>query len=347
MGKYDDNNSDNTKTLIRTLLILLFVLMVIAVVYILFNSFSSGKVENNLLRAGVDYYDSGDVLLPQATGECSVVTLKNLLANEYVKNPNLFTSCDGDETYVKVCRLESGKYHYTPIIKCGSKEDTTFGDWKEGTEGDLIENKSDVRFTYLAQVYSNSIKVYYPNDKSSSSEVSELYVSSPSPTYSYRDKGVTASKWYTEHEGTSYWNNGEYSSVQPNGYNIKGSEGSPITSLSISKPASASYRTITDVTLYRTMKTSSPYILNYMCIDKDYGENSYVLSNVPCESRTEKNYNITAFIYYTCDGKSSISKDSTCSSSPTSDWTTTVCKKSNSVDCETKAGYQYVDRRWQ
>lgn len=347
MGKDSYYNSEKRKTWIKALLIILFFVMVIAVVYILVNSSGNGKVENNLLRAGVDYYASGDVLLPEANGECSVVTLKNLLANEYVKNPNVFTSCDGDETYVKVCKLESGKYQYTPIIKCGTKDDTKFGDWKEGTEGNLIENKSDIRFTYLAQVYSNATKTYYPNDKSKSLEVSELYISSPSSMYSYKDKGLSASKWYTEQDGTSYWNNGEYSSTQPNGYGIKGSEGSSITSLSISKPANASYRTIKDVTLYRTKKVSSPYILNYMCIDKNYSEESYIVSNVPCESRSENNYNITVLIYYTCDGKTSVSKDSTCSSTPTSDWTTTVCTKSNSVECETMAGYQYVDRRWQ
>lgn len=347
MGKDSYYNLENRKTWIKALLILLFVVMVIAVFYILFNSFGSGKVENNILRAGIDYYDSGNVLLPEAAGECSVVTLRNLLTNEYVKNPNLFTSCDGDETYIKVCKLANGKYHYTPVIKCGTKDDTKFGDWKEGAEGDLIENKSDVRFTYLAQVYSNAGKAYYPNDKSSSLEVSELYISSPSSTYLYKDKGLTASKWYTEQDGTSYWNNGDYSSTQPNGYSIKGSEGSSITSLSISEPINASYRTITQVTLYRTKKISTPYILNYMCIDKNYGENSHVISNVPCESRSENNYNITAWIYYTCDGKNSVSKDSTCSSSPTSDWTTTVCTKSNSVECETTTGYQYVDRRWQ
>lgn len=347
MRKDDYYDSENRKSWIKALLIILFILIIIAIFYIIVGSFGVGKVENNLLRAGIDYYDSDDVLLPAAAGECSIVTLKNLLANEYVKNPNVFTSCDDDETYFKVCKLESGKYQYTPVIKCGSKDDTKFGDWKEGTEKDLIKNKSDIRFTYLAQIYSNASKMYYPNNKSLSSEVSELYISSPSSDYTYKDKGVTASKWYTEHEGTSYWNNGEYSSTQPNGYGIKGSEGPSITSLSISKPASASYRTITDVTLYRTRKVSSPYILNYMCIDKNYGENSHIISNVPCESRSENNYNITAWIYYTCDGKNSVSKDSTCSSSPISDWTTTVCTKSNSVECETTAGYQYVDRRWQ
>lgn len=332
---------------LNALLILLLAIVLIGIAFVLINSFGNGKIENNLLQAGIEYYDSSDVLKPSAMGECSIVTLEQLLTNEYIKNEEIFNVCDKDATYIKVCKLESGKYHYTPIIKCGNTDDTKFSDWHVGNEADLITNKSDIKFTYQAQAYSTKIKSYYPNNKENASDVSELYVSAPTNEYAYNDNGVEASKWYTEETGSNYWNNGSYSSTQPNGYPNRGREGNSITSISTTRPSSTNYRTITEVLLYRTKSVSKPQVLNYMCIDKNYSENSYVISNVPCESRTEKNYNITAWIYYTCDGKTSVNKDATCPSNPTSDWTTSVCTKTSTTDCETMNGYQYVDRRWQ
>lgn len=347
MRRNRDYSKRSKRPWLNALLILLLAVVILGIAFVLINSFGEGKVENNLLQAGIEYYDSKDVLKPAAMGECSIVTLDQLLTNEYIKNEKIFNVCDKDATYVKVCKLESGKYHYTPVVDCGNNEDTRFDDWHEGNEADLIADKSDVRFTYQALAYSKKSKVYYPSNEKKASNVKELYISIPDNQYTYKDKGVEASKWYTEETGTNYWNNGNYSSTQPNGYTNRGKEGTPTTSISTTKPASTNYRTITEVLLYRTKNINKPYILNYMCIDKNYSENSHVISDVPCESRTEKNFNITAWIYYTCDGKSSVNKDDACPSGPTSDWSTSVCTNSNTVQCETMNGYKYVDRRWQ
>ncbi|HPF83301.1 MAG TPA: hypothetical protein PLV83_03920 [Bacilli bacterium] len=345
MEKESYYDSENKNSWLKGLFIVLFAILIMFAIFFIIKILSGGKIENNLLKAGKDYYKKEDNLLPEAAGECNIVTLDQLMVNDYVKNEKIFTSCDSESTYVKVCKLESGKYHYTPVIQCGTKEDTKFGDWKVGTEKDLVEDKSDVKFTFMPKMFSNKAKEYYPSKKTSATEVSELYASAPNAEYTYKDEGVTATKWYTEANGKSYWGNGQYSSTQPSGYANRGNEGPSVTSTSATRPTEAEYRTISEITLYRTTTSSKPYVLSYSCIDRNY--KGSITSTTPCEQRTENNYNITLGTYYTCDGKTSISKNATCTATPTSDWTTTSCTNSETIGCETKAGYQYTDRRWQ
>lgn len=345
MGKRDYYDKSRRSWLSISIIVLIISAIICGTIYYIYSSNDNSKLENNLLKAGKDYYSSGEVLLPVAIGECSTTTIKQLSAGNYVKNKTLFSECDDNETYIKVCKLQNEEYHYSINFQCSNGQKTTFGDWKEGSVSNLIEDKSDVRFSYLAQKYSNQSKRYYPNDSLKESQTKEFYTSAPAEGYTYKENGISASKWYTEEEGKNYWNNGAYSSVQPNGFTTRGEEGNPTTYVSIKKPAEASYRTIKSIVLYRAREISAPYIKDYMCIDARY--DNYVISNVPCESRSANNYNITGYINYTCDGENTVKKTSVCSGKLLTDWSTNKCEKSSTIDCETTSGYQYSDKNWQ
>ena len=134
----------------RVILILLVLIIVIIIILLLLKSCgnnSGDKLNEDLLKAGKDYYTENYPLLPQANGECSMVSLKQLVDAKLLDGSK-YANCNDSETLVKVCYLESNKYHYVPILSC-DKEKTEFGTWQEGIEEDLVKDESDVRFTFL------------------------------------------------------------------------------------------------------------------------------------------------------------------------------------------------------
>lgn len=343
-GSYDEDEHRNP--LLKLILILLAIIVLFVIVLTIVRSCSSStNVEKKFLASGKSYYEKDKNNLPKAVGECNTVTLSYLESKNIIKDTSIYKSCDDTETNLKVCKLASGKYEYVPVIKCGTKNDTTFGDWKKGSESDLVTDKSDVRFTYKGLVYSTQTKQYYPNNKTNASEVTELYTSAPATDYTYKGESVSgAAKWYTQSTGTSYWNNGGYSSTAPSGYPNQGSEGTAVTKISLSAPATASYRTIKQQIIYRTRNVSSPVAYQYLCYSKTL--NFDMVSTTPCGLRDDT-YTEYKQIYYTCDGTTTVDKSSTCASSDWSAWTTTACATAGTIECDSKAGYVYTDRTWQ
>lgn len=346
MGRNSFDNKDRKTPWGKIILFILILFAIICVIYY-FISKDGNIIENSLLKYSKEYYSSGDVLLPESAGECSIVTLATLESNGYVTNEKAFKDCSKNETYVKTCKLEGETYHYTPIYSC-EKNKTTFGDWKVGVDRDLTIDKSNVRFSFLPQEYSTKDKNYYPNNSNESSKIKEYYVSAPNNQYTYKDSSVQASKWYTEETGTTYWNNGAYSSTQPNGFANKGNE-KTVSYVSLTKPAITSYRTINQITLYRTKETVRAHEYGYICTTYDTSL-GIVISNVPCDKRpAEDDYKLMLSdgMIYTCDGKTTAAKDTICESKVTSDWSQNKCTSSGNVICETSVGYQYIDKQWQ
>ena len=195
-------------------------------------------MEKNLLDAGKEYYNADINLLPQAKGECEIVTLGTLLNTKLIDNSKVFESCNNEKTYVKVCKLESGKTHYTPVLQCGSTlADDNFGAWKDGKESDLVADKSDVRFTFKGENKKvdesdlekeeeawldeltginyqtiSSTKYYRYRDlvwkwQTTSKEYysnGNYYASAPDSSYTSAEGTTTGWKWYTE-ETTTTW----------------------------------------------------------------------------------------------------------------------------------------------
>lgn len=226
MSKNDFDDEERKNPLVKIVLFLIALILVFLLVMLLTKGCESKNIEKTLLDASKKYYENSDDNLPEAIGECSTVTLDYLLSENKIANSKNFDSCDGQATKVKVCKVAIGKYQYTPVISCGTNDDTIFGDFEVGDVSDLVVDKSDVRFKYLAQSFTSKEKLYYPNNKKVESEVIELYTSAPTSDYSYKDKAVNnAAKWYKETTGTTYWNNGAYSSTAPAGYPTQGKEG--------------------------------------------------------------------------------------------------------------------------
>lgn len=323
--------------------ILLIILIVIIILCI--RSCSMGNKEKNLLNAAKKYYQNDSSSLPKNPGECSKLSVNDLISKQLINDASSYSQCNRDETYIKVCMLESGNYQYTPHLKCNTDDDTNFTDYAEGKETDLVADKSDVRFLYLPEIYSNKVKLYYPNNVKKVDDVIEYYKEVPDEGYTYKNKNeATGYKWYIEETGTTYWNNGGYSSTQPEGYPTKGEEGNAVTNISLTEPEAKEYRTINKQKVYRSRTADVAKVLSYVCSDPKLS--GYIASPTQCEKRNASSHKVTAYIKYTCDGKTEVTKGKICSYGAWSNWTANVCTKSDTVDCESKEGYVYKDRTW-
>lgn len=192
----------------KIVLIILGILVVALIVFLLIKGCSGNKVngdmENDLLNAGKEYYRIDDSLLPQASGECKSVTLGTLIDEELLSSDK-YTNCNKDKTYVKVCKLESGSYHYLPVMQCGSTlADDNFTKWSEGTESDLVKDKSDVRFTFKGEALEVSQENLATEEEGWADEIKGLNYKTISSTtyYRYRDLvykwKTTSRKYYSQ-----------------------------------------------------------------------------------------------------------------------------------------------------
>lgn len=346
--RYDNNYEDTEKNRspwLRIVFIVLGIIVIILIILLLLRACGNKNkdLSRDLLEAGKEHYRVDETLLPIVSGECEIVTLGELLNENLITSPEDYELCDDTETYVKVCKLESGKYHYTPILACGEKSNE-FGPWTIGDESNITPDKSDLRFLFIGEQAKSGTKYYYPGDQKDASKVKEYYIASPASGYDQKDNEVTnAFKWYTEKTGTQsvYWNNGGYSSTAPAGYPNKGESTTTEVKLSDTKPAGAEYRTINTTTQYRSRTEARPY--QYDCWSKEL-QGTYHSTTI-C-TKLENSYTDVVKIYYTCDGVTSVEEGTVCND--WSNWSSTKCTESiaNGTKCESKTTYSYYDTMW-
>jgi len=232
-------------------------------------------LERSLLEAGKEYYSSGVNLLPQAKGECSTVTLGTLV-NKNLLSSEDYVTCNNDKTYVKVCKLESGNYHYVPVLQCGeAMADDNFTVWKDGFESDLVADKSDVRFTFKGEHQEGAVDDATKEEEAWLDELTGINYQTISSTqyYRYRDlmwKWQTTTKKYYSSDDKVY-----YASAPSGEYTNK--EGTTTgwkwyTTVSNKVWEKEADPTVTKASLYR-----------YICYD---GEMKY--STTPCEAGYEQ-----------------------------------------------------------
>ena len=151
-GEVDNNEPEEKKSGLSTVLKwLLIIIIIIIIILLLLKSCgcnNNSNLEGDLLNAGKKYYETNNK--PQIRGTCDTVTLGELIEKNLLKE-NQYSNCDKNNTYVKVCLLESGSYHYAPVLSCPKEEEYT--DWKKGIEADVIPDK-----TYLAVPNNTHIK---------------------------------------------------------------------------------------------------------------------------------------------------------------------------------------------
>lgn len=340
---YEYSEYKDTKTMIpwkRIMLILLMLIVVVVIALFVLKGCGKSSLSKTLVEAGKEYYTTE--ALPTNAGECYTVTLETLENKDLIKKTDAYSTCDNSQTYVKVCYLESKTYQYTPVLSC-TVETTKFGEWADGSETNLIPDVTDVRFSFLGQELSSGTKYYYPSDATDMTKVSEYYATSPSAGYTGKGDGANGYKWYTESTGTSYWNNGGYSSTQPSGYTTKGASTTTTTYTDV-QPAAADYRTIaSNVQIYRTRTLARPY--RYACTDPNGILPGIMIGDTICANRTDgytKFYNM----YYTCDGTKEVAQSTVCSDYTA--WTNNACTTSvkTGLECTNKTGYSYTDISW-
>lgn len=338
----NDNNyydpEQTHKPWLKIILLIIAIVIIILLVIVL-SLKSSNKTNVNLYE---DMYNSTKKYLeankdsyPVAIGSCQKVSLNTLSDQEMVSNLKNYKKCDYENTYVDVCKISSNEYQYTPILACDDVA-TTFDDWKYGNLDELKQNNSEIKFSYIAEELKNGYKLYYPNDKENVVDVSEYYVKAPALEYSYIDTANIAYKWYSESNGKEYYQDGKYTSTQPEGY----VEHEPFEKKSIGyteKPDEKENRVIEPATLYATEYVAYPY--KYECYDtKITGK---VFSDTVCELRNEDTFTKTKKIFYTCDGKTEVASETICKER--TDWEFETCKdKSQTKSGHTKDGYDYT-----
>ena len=318
-----------------------FLILVVGVIIVLLLLRACGKpvLRDDLIEAAKDYYEKYPELLPSEVGECFIVTLDQLEKEGLIKVSN-YETCDKTNTYVTVCYLESKTYHYSANLDC-ENEDNNYGMWQDGDESDITDD-SDIRFKFLGEEKQTGTKYYYPNDLTDASKIIEYYASIPKTGYSGKEDEQIGYKWYTEKTVNNYWNNGGYSSTQPEGYPTKGSS-TTVTKYSVTKPSDASYRKIENATLYRYETVAKPY--KYKCVDPNGKLPGAMVGTTVCALRDD-GYTKPADIYYTCDGNSSVDRGTICKKM--TDWSNKKCESStlNGINCESSAGYKYTDTMW-
>lgn len=339
-NQYDDYK-EKTPWL-RMIIIALIVAIIIFIILLLLRNCGKKSLRGDLVKGAEEYYDKYPVQLPKEVGECYTVTLKTL-EKEGLVNSSKYSTCDTAKTYVNVCYLENGKYNYAATLAC-NVETTKYGPWKDGTPSDLVEG-SDVRFLFTGEQFTeveegttpSTVKYYYPYNTTSAG--SEYYASVPAKGYNNKEGQTTGYKWYTESSEKTYWNNGEYSATAPTGYTNSDSE-NKVTKTSDIRPTDASYRTISEVTLYRKRTIASPI---FICVvpGTDYTKDASIVSPYHCRLN-ESGFTQTAKVNYTCDGGNTFVAFGTVCQDYT-EWTTDACTSSSTVECQTKTSYQYTD----
>lgn len=335
--EYDNEKKDIPWN--RLFLSLLGIVLVILLVLLFMKFCTKQSLRPDLLKAGKDYYEKHPSNLPTEIGTCQTVSLKQLEAENLIKTKK-YQDCKNEDTYVKVCYLESKNYHYTPILSCNS-EITRFDMWKDGTEKDIIADKSDVRFRYMGEQLKLGTKYYYPGDNTNLENVKEYYAASPKEEYTEKEDEQVGYKWYTEETVNQFYNNGAYTSIQPSGYPNKG-QSKLVTNYTFERPSQASYRTIENVTLYRSKVEARQY--KWKCVNPNH-PGMYIISDTVCLLDTE-GFTQMEDAQYTCDGVNSVERGTICSNF--TDWTEEKCesKTSTGVVCESQAGYKYTDTQW-
>ena len=315
----------------------------IVLIIVLLTSCGKINIEQDLIQSTEKYLINNTG--PSATGECITITVNDLINTKSTSKKRGYNKCSKAETYVKVCKMPSGKNHYTPVIKCGSVEDTMFGEFVDGTEMDLVPNKSDVEVMFKPEMFDTTGGLFYPNDLKEAKDVKEYYLKSPADKYIYQYRSSTdAYKWYKEETGDTYWNNGEFTSSQPIGFDKKGIEGTPIVKIVEVQPVKADYRTIESVKIYRTSTIIVAHPYRYTCYDDKLS--GTITTPVKCEERNATTHKLTKSIAYSCNGTTVVPKDTVCSNGVPTAWSQTRCTSTATTKCEEKNGYKYTDRIW-
>ena len=243
---YEKNEQKDNTSLVRRILIVVMILIAIVLLIFLIKGCSSSTsnnnnskikpqdntvvtydYESNLLIAGRKYFERNIDENPMSPGECSVVSLEQLIHDGLIDQEK-FANCNVSTTYVKLCILENKTRHYTPWLTCANKmSEDEYNSLEEGRPSDIIADKTYVEFKFLGQKLKNGEEILGDAEEVWADEVKYDQYKTIAKTkyYRYRDKlytwELTKKFYYTKSgEKTSASQVNEYYVSSPaTGYN--------------------------------------------------------------------------------------------------------------------------------
>lgn len=338
--EYYEDKEERRLSLIKRLGITILVILGIIIIFFLLKGCEGFKKEKDLnttlLEAGKEYYEYNAYLLPSSIGDCKTVSLSTLI-NEDLIDKAKYTGCDSNSTYVKVCKLESGKLHFVAFLNCDSEvTDNQYKDWAEGNESDIIEDSSDIKFTYKVEYLNTSSSLLGETEELWEDEItySKFKTISTTKYYRYKDLqyiwNITSKKYYPGDKADAS-NVKEYYIVAPsNKYNNKDNENKSVSKYfsaasqnkvywvneagtkKVSATAPDDVYIYSDNAIYQTWYrtrtwtetskpvTAAPTQVWYCASPNDVNQ---IVSFLSCDTQTNNpGYTITVKMIYTCDG---------------------------------------------
>jgi len=342
---YEETNNNSSGLGKKLLIITLIILAIIILIYLLNSCSRENKdlvdntfnYETELLDAGKTYFQNNTTKLPNYAGECTEVKLVDL-TEKGLLDPNEFKNCNVTSTYVRVCKLENGKLHYTPWLTCTDKmSNDEYADIKEGTNADIVTDSSYIEFKYLPSVLETGTENLGEVEELWKDEITYASYKTLSTTkyYKYRDKeyiwDVTTNTYYTSKgDKTNVEEVKEYYTTSPKSgydrYDSKTTEAykwytadyvreyalGTTGDRKFSTKAIGEYNIYdtensVEVTMYRTRSVTGTYAPTkyYVCSESATSRYLVYQPNTECGKGSNTNFTYERDIIYSCASSSS------------------------------------------
>ena len=348
--KYDEDDYEkrNREILKRLGLVILVVVTIILLFFLLKGCVNNNTKNKNknlpvvnkdlstiLLEAGKEYYKSNSHYLPRYGGECNSVNSLTLSQQGLIDKAK-FTSCDNESTYVKVCKLSNGKYHYVPFLYCQDNiTEKKYSTWMEGQESSVVADQTDVKFLFQVEFLEDASSVLGPIESIWENEISynNYKIVDSTKYYRYRDLqyiwNVKTTNYYPSNVSDASKVNEYYVTSPAANYTNKSNQNNSVAKyfsttqekiywvdangnkkLALSAPDNEYIYKDNPIydTRYRTRtwtETSKPVSASplELWICKSPTAATQYISDLPCETQTvNPNYTITINHIYSCDG---------------------------------------------
>lgn len=111
-----------------------------------------------LLDSSRTYFDYDATRLPSAVGQCINVTLDTIKKENLISDIKYYNKCDANNTYVRVCKLESGDYHFEVSMSCNDKVTLAVGNKQPLSDESVVADNmsAQISFDYMAQKLDSS-----------------------------------------------------------------------------------------------------------------------------------------------------------------------------------------------
>ncbi len=165
---YENPNQYSSKKTIKRYRIALVIISVIAIGLIAvfgmhayevskidpFEQPGSTLAQDYFLASAKTYFEFDPTKLPSSNGSCTTVALQTIQEQKLISDINYYKKCDKDVSMVKVCKLESGNYHFEVSMQCENNTSTVaYGEEKPlVNEQDILgKMNAKVNFSYQAE----------------------------------------------------------------------------------------------------------------------------------------------------------------------------------------------------